>query len=154
MRVIEHSEVERLYREHRERLWRAVFLFAGDRDVATDAVAEAFAQALRRGPAIRSILPWVWTATFRIAAGELKRRGMAAPVTEGASYELPLETVSLIEGLGRLPARQREAIVLRFYGDRSLREIASIMGSSVPAVGMLLSRGRRQLRGLLEVDDG
>ena len=38
-----------MYREHGARLWRAVLLASGSREVADDAVAEAFAQALRRG---------------------------------------------------------------------------------------------------------
>jgi DNA-directed RNA polymerase specialized sigma24 family protein len=33
-------------------MWQAVFAFAGDPEVASDAVAEAFTQALRRGDAI------------------------------------------------------------------------------------------------------
>src|SRR4029450_10299362 len=69
------GELERLYRDQRDRMWQAVFAFAGDREVASDAVAEAFAQALRRGHAIRSPERWLWRTVFRIAAGELKRRG-------------------------------------------------------------------------------
>src|SRR6266511_1078953 len=48
------GELERLYRSQRGRMWQAVFAFAGDPEVASDAVAEAFAQALRRGDALRS----------------------------------------------------------------------------------------------------
>ena len=43
----DERRLEHVYREHADRLWRAVFLASGDRDVADDAVAEAFAQALR-----------------------------------------------------------------------------------------------------------
>ena len=53
------SELERLYREHGQRLWRAVLAFAGDPAVASDAVGEAFSQALYRGSAIRSPSPWI-----------------------------------------------------------------------------------------------
>lgn len=45
--------LERLYREDGERLWRAVFAYAGNRDVADDAVAEAFTQAIGRGDELR-----------------------------------------------------------------------------------------------------
>jgi DNA-directed RNA polymerase specialized sigma24 family protein len=55
-------------------MWQAVVAFAGDPEVASDAVAEAFTQALRRGDAIRSPEPWLWRTVFRIAAGELKAR--------------------------------------------------------------------------------
>jgi DNA-directed RNA polymerase specialized sigma24 family protein len=68
------GELERLYRSQWGRMWQAVFAFAGDPEVASDAVAEAFAQALRRGDAIRSPECWLWRTVFRIAAGELKAR--------------------------------------------------------------------------------
>ena len=47
------QSVEALYRDDADRLWRAVCAFAGDPDIASEAVAEAYAQALRRGPAVR-----------------------------------------------------------------------------------------------------
>src|SRR6266536_1404872 len=54
------GELERLYRTQRGRMWQAVFAFAGDPEVASDAVAEAFTQALRRGDVIRSPERWLW----------------------------------------------------------------------------------------------
>ncbi|HJS26677.1 MAG TPA: hypothetical protein VJ913_06090, partial [Actinomycetota bacterium] len=62
-------------------MWRAVLAFAGDPEVASDAVAEAFAQVLRRGEDVRDPEGWVWRAAFRIASGELKER-RKRPVTE------------------------------------------------------------------------
>jgi DNA-directed RNA polymerase specialized sigma24 family protein len=41
--------VESVYREQGTRLWRAVFAYTGNREVADDAVAEAFTQLLHRG---------------------------------------------------------------------------------------------------------
>src|SRR5689334_13807853 len=64
--------VEAVYRADGERLWRAVFAFSGDSEIASDAVAEAFAQVLHRGSAIRD--PATWRSAFRIAAGALKSR--------------------------------------------------------------------------------
>ena len=53
---VERGErLERLYREQGARMWHAVLAFAGDPEVASDAVAEAFAQALRRGDEIRDL---------------------------------------------------------------------------------------------------
>jgi DNA-directed RNA polymerase specialized sigma24 family protein len=43
------DRLERVYRDQGDRLWRAVFLACGSREVADDAVAEAFAQALGAG---------------------------------------------------------------------------------------------------------
>jgi RNA polymerase sigma-70 factor, ECF subfamily len=62
-----------------ERLWRALLAYSGDAEVASDAAAEAYAQAIRRGSAINDIDAWVWRAAFRIARGELaRRRGVGA----------------------------------------------------------------------------
>ena len=70
--VVRGGELESLYREQGARMWRSVLAFAGDPEVASDAVAEGFAQALRRGHKIRDPERWLWRSIFRIAAGELK----------------------------------------------------------------------------------
>src|SRR5215217_2806335 len=72
--VEQASRFEELYRTHGPRLLRNVLLYSGDREIANDAVAEAFAQAMRRGEAVRDPLAWVTRASFRIAAGALKER--------------------------------------------------------------------------------
>jgi RNA polymerase sigma-70 factor (ECF subfamily) len=63
-----------LYEREGPRLWRAVFAYAQDRAITDDAVAEAFAQCLRRGEEVRSQRSWAWTTAFRLAAAELKER--------------------------------------------------------------------------------
>jgi DNA-directed RNA polymerase specialized sigma24 family protein len=46
------EQIEAIFREDGDRLWRAL-TFGGDPDLASDAVAEAFAQALRHADALR-----------------------------------------------------------------------------------------------------
>jgi DNA-directed RNA polymerase specialized sigma24 family protein len=84
------GEVESVYRQDGDRLWRALYAFAGNEEVASDAVAEAFAQALRRGSAIRDVRSWVWRSAFRLAAGDLKRQSnlSRAPMPEGAFHDV------------------------------------------------------------------
>lgn len=146
-------DLEVVYREHGDRLWWAVLAFCGDREIASDATSEAFAQALRRGGALRDPLSWIRTAAFRIAAGELKRRGaVAAPLVE-PSYELPEPAAHVTEALKHLPAQQRAAVVLHYYADRPIREIAEVLGTSSSTVAVHLHRGRNRLRDLLGDDD-
>ena len=52
--------VEAAYRAIHDRLWRALWSFSGDREVANDAEAEAFAEVLRRGDAVEDVAAWVW----------------------------------------------------------------------------------------------
>jgi RNA polymerase sigma-70 factor (ECF subfamily) len=147
----EASSLEAVYREHGDRLWWAVLAYAGDREVASDSVAEAFAQALRRGEAIRDPAAWVWRAAFRVAAGELGRRRTVEQAVD-RSYELP-EPSELFAQLARLSPNQRAAVVLHYYAGYKLREIGEILGCTKATVGVHLTRGRRRLRELLEVDD-
>jgi RNA polymerase sigma-70 factor, ECF subfamily len=147
------SELERLYRDQRDRMWQAVLAYAGDPDVASDAVAEAFAQALRRGEAIRSLDRWVWRTVFRIAAGELKERSRHGPEPTEGAYEMNDLARDLVAALAKLPAKQRAAVVLHHSVGYPAKEIAPIIGSTTPGVHVLLTRGRRRLRELLEVND-
>lgn len=144
------SEVEAVYREDGDRLWRALFAFAGDENVASDAVAEAFAQALRRGSAIRDVRSWVWRSAFRLAKGDLKRRsGMKfGPMPEGEFQDAHPDE-QLLAALQRLTSQQRAVIVLHYYVDCPVREISRRTGINPLAVRAHLSRGRRRLRMLL-----
>ncbi len=72
-----------------------------------------------------------------------------APSAEaGAIGEL--ERSAVVDALARLPARQREALVLRYYADLSEAEIASAMGISRGAVKSHTARGMTALRNVLE----
>ncbi len=157
MPVRDDGVIERVYREDGARLWRSLVGYTGDRELATDAVAEAFAQALRRGEAIRDPQRWVWRAAFKIASGELSRRSRLRPlgdvgqhrsITEGS--DIPAEVAEL---LGKLSARQRAVVVLCLYAGYSPKEVAAISGCAPGTVRMHLSQARRKLRGLLEDDD-
>jgi RNA polymerase sigma-70 factor (ECF subfamily) len=143
------EQIEAVFREDGDRLWRALVTFGGDPDLASDSLAEAFAQALRRADALRDPQAWVWRASFRIAAGELKRR--SAKVTtlpEGVHLDPELDA-ELHEALTQLPTQQRACVVLFYYLDAPIAEIARRTGMSNLSVRVNLSRGRARLRQLL-----
>lgn len=146
-------ELAGVFAEHGPRLWRALYAFTGDRELTSDAVAEAFTQMIERGDAVRSPERWVWRAAFRIAAGELKaRRLRTASIPEGR-YEGFEGEHDLMASLGRLSPRQRAALILHYYADLPVPEIARILGSSAATVRVHLSQGRKRLRRILEEDD-
>ncbi|TMK47278.1 MAG: sigma-70 family RNA polymerase sigma factor [Actinobacteria bacterium] len=148
------GDLERLFQKDGARIWRALVAYSGDRDVASDALAEAFAQALARADGIRSPERWVWRAAFRIAAGELKDRRRVHPTSGASAYEMPEPPHDLIAALGELSPRQREVLLLRHYAGYPTRDVARILGSSAATVRVHLSQGRRRLRRLLEDHDG
>jgi RNA polymerase sigma-70 factor (ECF subfamily) len=150
-----NEDVESIYRTDGARLWRAIYAFAGDAEITSDAVAEAFAQLLHRGAAVRDPAAWLWRAAFRISAGALKAR--AANPLQGFTPDAHTDQYGdpdLLAALRRLPDAQRAAVVLFYFADLPIREIATRLGTNSLAVRANLSRGRGRLRQLLGDHDG
>lgn len=154
--VEEHVErVHAAYRATHARLWRAVLAFAGSADVADEAVAEAFAQALRRGDAVRDVEAWVWRTAFAVARGELasrRRRPDGAPPDDIAD-SLPEPTIDLLRSLQALPAADRELLVLCHVGGWTPTELAAITGVPAATVRVRLFRANRRARHLLTQEE-
>lgn len=147
------DELDLVYREQASRMWRALTAYSGNRDLAQDSVAEAFAQAIGRGTAIRSPERWVWKAAYRIAAGELKKRSTQTNLTVEPTIEVDEPAWEIRAALMQLAPQQRAAVVLHYYAGYPAREIAAITETTPAAVWMSLSRGRQQLRRILENAD-
>jgi RNA polymerase sigma factor (sigma-70 family) len=149
------NDIEALYRTDADRLWRAIYAFAGDPEIASDAVAEAYAQLLRRGAAVGEPAAWVWRAAFQICRGALKARrlddGGSPAATDHTDAYVDQD---LLTAVRRLPDGQRAAVILYYYADLPIRQIAERLGTNSLAVRANLSRGRRRLRELLGDRDG
>ena len=148
------SRIERLYRDEGLRMWRALLAYAGDPDIASDALSEAFTQAIARGDEVRAPAAWIWTASFRIAAGELKGRRRQVPLAElDVTYDMAEPIPQLVQALAKISPNQRLAVVMHDYADRPTDEIARALCVTRPTVHVHLSQGHKRLRRLLEVTD-
>ena len=147
------ERVAAVYRDQAQRMWRALFSFAGDPDIASDAMAEAFARALRDRGEIRDLTAWTWRVAFRIAASELRRRHTTTASFEDTTYELPEAVPELLTALRQLSPNQRVAVILHDYADRPTEEVADVLGCSRATVYVHLSQGRRRLMKLLGDQD-
>jgi len=151
---VEDADFGQLFREEAPRLWRAMFAFTGNRETANDVVAEAFAQCLRRGAAVRTPALWVWKAAFRIAAGEIRDSRRTDAWTQEVSAEHEMPDLDLLAALARLSRRQRVTLILHYYADYSTTDIATILGIRATTVRVHLMQGRRRLRDTLGGTDG
>jgi DNA-directed RNA polymerase specialized sigma24 family protein len=146
-------ELEQVYREQGAKMYRSLLLYTGDREIAADSVAEAFAQALRRGDGIHAPERWIWKAAYRIAAGDLARRQSEGVGLREASYELPDAPLLLSIAMRGLSPMQRASVALHDYAGYSLREVAALTGSSASAISVHLVRAHAKLRKQLEDRD-
>lgn len=154
MTTDEGNAFERVWREQGTKIWRSLLEYTGDPDMASEALAEAFAQALARGAAIREPDRWIWRASFKIAAGLLKEGRLSVPAEDGgASWDPPEPIADLVDALRTLSPSQRAAAVLHYYADLPGAEVAKILGCSQTTVRVHLMQARRRLRPLLEVHD-
>jgi RNA polymerase sigma-70 factor (ECF subfamily) len=154
-RVSDGHDFERLFREAGPGMFRAVYAFTGGRrQVAEEAVAEAFARALEHERGIRDPVRWMYRTAFRIAAAELRReRNEDSEPPERDAPAEPAGLGELMEALRELSPNQRAAVVLRYEADLPVAEIARRMGMSAPTVRVHLHRGRKRLRELLGADE-
>ncbi len=157
------GRVRAVYTEVHAPLWRAIVAWSSSTDVADEAVAEGFAQLLRRGDTVRDPAAWVWRASFRIASGELQRRRALArtTITHGITQgvepsvvdRLPSDAVDLVQALAHLSEQQRRCIALVDIAGHTAPSAAAVLGTSAATVRVQLMRGRRRLRAVL-TDEG
>jgi RNA polymerase sigma factor (sigma-70 family) len=139
-----------------QRLVAALALISGSRPAAEDAVQEALARAwelAERGEQIRSPEAWVRTVAVNLIRSGFRRLGaerrarQALGVAERSrpASDAADERVDVARALARLPRREREATVLRYYLALSVEEIAATMGVSQGTAKTTLFRARQAL---------
>jgi RNA polymerase sigma factor (sigma-70 family) len=140
------SDLEQVYRDHRLGLVRLGFLLTGSREDSEDLVQCAFATASAHWNAIEQPLAYLKRAVVNQARDLHKRRarerGRPAPesITEIPEVD---ETWAILQ---RLPRRQRTVVVLRFYEDLPLLEIAQLLSRPPATVRSDLRRALARLR--------
>lgn len=152
-----------LFREHALGLTRLAFLMLGDRGAAEDVVQEAFCGLYRawgRLPNHDKAAGYLRVSVLNGCRSVIRRsRRTPAPieVTSAASAEadalLGEERRAAVAALRRLPARQREALVLRYFADLPVSEIARAMGVSTGTVKSTTARGLAALARILREEE-
>ena len=118
---------------------------------AEEIVQDAFAKVFERWSRLDEPGGYLRTAVVNGARSELRKREVRRRVglTRRASPPL-IEQDYLIDALEALPPNQKTALVLRFYGDMSEKEIAEAMGVRPGTVKSATSRGLAALRKAIE----
>jgi RNA polymerase sigma factor (sigma-70 family) len=137
---------------------RTVHLIVHDRQRAEDVTQDAFLQLFRNWAKISGYErpeAWVRRVAIRLAVRGLRRDALWATVRSFFIPRAPAEgsDPDLTEAIGQLPRAQRAAIVLHYYEDRPVSEIAAILGCAEPTARVHLHRGRRRLAELLGEED-
>jgi len=154
-----------MFRAEGRSLVRLARLFVDDRNAAEDLVQEAFIRLARsahriedpvRAPAyLRSIVLNLARDTNRRGLVSLRHRSPLIDVVAGIEDEITVreDQRRVLEALRLLPARQRACLVLRYYDELGIDDIASTLGVSRNSVKTHLQRGLAALAVQLNAPD-
>jgi RNA polymerase sigma factor (sigma-70 family) len=148
-------DLEALFRESGPELWRAIYGFTGGRrQLAEDAVAEAFARAIEHADGIRDPLAWIYRTAFRLASRELQRERRLPPRPPDPSPGIdPFDVQEILGALAHLSPNQRAAVLLHDEEGFTGPEVGRLLGMSAATVRVHLFRGRKRLRALLSTEE-
>jgi len=155
-------------REHQDEVYGVALRITGDRDAALDVASSTFLKAYRafdRYDQVRPLRHWFLRIATNEAISYVRKRGRElrrtvdveeaaalpdwkdAPDTESVARE---DRERIRAAVSLLPELYRVVIVLRYFNELSVDEIAHITRRPASTVGVQLLRGRALLRSTLE----
>ncbi len=142
------SGIEEAYRDHRVALLRLAYLMCGSHQVSEDVVQTVFTDAHDRWDTIDDPLPYLKRAVVnRVKDGQRRRFRLAgrAPI-EPPPAVLPPEVDETWALIQRLPWTQRAVVVLHYYEDLALTDVAALLERASSTVRSDHRRALEKLR--------
>ena len=141
-------------------LLRMCYLQLQDKGLAEDAVQETFMKAYKALPAYRgesSIKTWLIKITINTCR-DIQRsswwkhvsRRVSLDMLPELSGDLSEDAVALHAEIARLPAKLREVVLLYYYSNMQINEIAEALGLAASSVSGRLRRAKEKLRAALK----
>ncbi len=148
------ADLERLFREHWPRAYRAALLVTGDAAAAEDIAQEAFLAAVRhldRFDRRRPFAPWLHRIVVNRAIDWTRARRLRAEVELGSSVSAPQRPEpdgTVLGRIGDLTPEHRAVVVLRYVLEYTPGEIAELLDLPRGTVNSRLRRGLDRLKEL------
>ena len=152
--------IEALFARHHGEIYAYLIRMLRDAELAADLAQDAFIRAYRAHASLEDptkARAWLYQIANRVALDEIRRRKIvrfipwtgesrgAAPSAERLAMDTRLSG-ELERALGRIPERQRSALLLAEVHELSGVELAASLGTSHVAARALLTRARESLR--------
>jgi len=143
--------------EVRHRLVGALALYCGSQDVAEEAAQEALSRLWQRWDTVERRDAWLYRVGFNLLRSRARRRvielkahaRLSRPAGDEERQAAFAEGAPVRTALARLPAREREALVRRFFLDQSTAGISLAMGCAEGTVKATIHHGLGHLRLML-----
>lgn len=147
-----YRDLEDLYRDQWAEMVRLAWLMNGSREAAEDIVHDAFLRLEPLWPSLQHpaaylrqvVVNGVRTYQRRVAMERRHRPIPLAPSTTDCEFQ------NIWAVVDDLPTRQREALILRFYLDLTISDVAELLGCPVGTTKSLIHRGLATVREKVE----
>jgi RNA polymerase sigma factor (sigma-70 family) len=144
-----------------ERSVRAVALnVLTDYHSAADVTQDAFVKAYEQLAGLRkpeAFGPWLMKIAHRCALDSVQQKPRETlletkivAVTENPNHQLDESKQRLLAAVMCLPKAEKHVVMLRYFGNHSVKDVAEMLSRSVGTVTKQLSRAHRRLRRILE----
>ena len=154
------AAVRQVYTAHYGLLAGWALRLVGDRDLAHDLVTEAFVRLIRDWERVDEPRAWLYATTANLVRDHWRRRGREATAYDrlvgggggraAAVAPDPTERLTVRDAVLALPDRLRAAVLLYYFADLSVSQVATQLGRSEGAVKRDLFDARARMAGLLE----
>ena len=152
---------ETFYRDNYRPVVALVYTLTGARHAAEDIAQDAFLRTHRSWPKVSEYERpdgWVRVVAMNLARSHVRRIGAETRalsrfigITQTAFPELEPENELFWKAVRALPRRQREVVALHYLEDRSVTDVAQMLGIAESSVKNSLAQGRKNLAQTLEV---
>lgn len=152
-------DIQRLFEEHYDVLYRYLIRLTGDSDSAADAAQEAFIRLIEREPDGRQVRAWLFRVATNVVrdSSRVRRRRMEllqsypnrvpvgdAPPEPELALELKERQQVVRNALEALSMRDRTLLLMREEGF-SHQEMAEAVGTTTKSVGSMIARALHKL---------
>lgn len=153
----EKPDFERVYAEFKEKVARYVHGKIANIHDAEDIVSDIFIKVLNRLSEFdgnkASLSTWIYTITRNTVIDYFRAAKRFCELPDELSYEQGIDEKNyeqalnqLADALGRLSERERDIIILHYYGEKTLKNIAEIMNISYRYAKLLHANALKRLR--------
>ncbi|HBO54626.1 MAG TPA: RNA polymerase subunit sigma-24 [Janibacter terrae] len=155
------AEVREVYLAHFGALAGWASHLVGDPDLGHDMATEAIVRLLRSWESVELARPWLYTTVGNLVKDHWRKRGRESaayrrfqggvdPEVGQASRVDPATVLSVRDAVESLPDRLRMAVLLHYFGDLTVAEVARQLGKAEGTIKSDLHEARRRLASTLE----
>ncbi|MBQ3104658.1 MAG: sigma-70 family RNA polymerase sigma factor [Lachnospiraceae bacterium] len=151
------AKVEEQIMESYEKMYRLAFTYVKNEEDALDVVQESVYKAIKNASKIKQeqyIKTWLWRIVINTALDFIRSNRKEVPIEEilTPSYEDEYTDFDTQKLLNILDEKEKAVIVLRFFEDQKLIDIAGILDENVNTIKTILYRSLKKLK--IELTEG